>query len=216
MTKHYKPNVAYELLIDGKYKYYGCHCRNKKFLYESEIRMLSGNIISRLLNKGMIDSYEFNDRVKTLYIWEFDNPEEALEMERFLILQGKFLYGNLCLNVNIGNNKSFRMSEMTKEKIKEKVKEKFESSPELKAKCAEWGRIGGGLSPSNDWKKAIIQYKDGLMIAEYESIREASRQTGLEHRGIAKAASGKRKTCGGFHWEFKPIGSSRKNTPPAI
>lgn len=54
--------------------------------------------------------------------------------------------------------------------------------------------------------KPIIQYtKDGEYIAEYPSISEASRQTGIILSGIAHCAKKqpKHKTAGGFVWKFK-------------
>lgn len=35
----------------------------------------------------------------------------------------------------------------------------------------------------------------------FESIIEAERKTGLVYSGICECCNGKRKTCGGFHWE---------------
>ena len=37
----------------------------------------------------------------------------------------------------------------------------------------------------------------------YESIHEASRQTGINIGNITSVCQGKRKTCGGFHWEYE-------------
>lgn len=36
----------------------------------------------------------------------------------------------------------------------------------------------------------------------YESLSEAARQTGIDKSSISKCCCGKRKTAGGFHWEF--------------
>lgn len=36
----------------------------------------------------------------------------------------------------------------------------------------------------------------------YESLSEAARQTGICLSSISKCCNGKRKTAGGFHWEF--------------
>lgn len=45
--------------------------------------------------------------------------------------------------------------------------------------------------------------KDGKVIAEYESMREAERQTNIAHSSIKKAITGKLKNAGGFQWEYK-------------
>ena len=36
----------------------------------------------------------------------------------------------------------------------------------------------------------------------YDSTMEVERQTGLSHSTIVGCCKGKRKTCGGFHWEY--------------
>ena len=200
---HYKPNVAYELLIDGKYRYYGSHCRKKSYLYESEIRECSGNELATLCKTGRMPIEEYNNRTETLYIWEFDSPEEALERERELILIGKYLYGELCLNKMIGNNKTFMMPDDIKEKIKATIEKKFESNPSIKAFFVECGYKGLERNPHKAAKKVSqINKETGEIIKVYKSIREASRETGLDSRNIAKVATGKYKSSGGFVWKF--------------
>ena len=52
-------------------------------------------------------------------------------------------------------------------------------------------------------KKRIAQYdKQNNFINEYESISEASRQTGITIASISYSATGKRKTGGGYIWHF--------------
>lgn len=38
----------------------------------------------------------------------------------------------------------------------------------------------------------------------FESAHEASRKTGVNFRSISKVCLGKRKTTGGYHWEYLP------------
>ena len=40
------------------------------------------------------------------------------------------------------------------------------------------------------------------LILEFHSIKEASRQTGIDPSSIAKCCNGKRKIAGGFYWMF--------------
>jgi hypothetical protein len=50
-------------------------------------------------------------------------------------------------------------------------------------------------------KKAVLQYsKDGEFLAEYESMSEASRQTGIGIQEISFACSGKLFSAGGYFW----------------
>lgn len=52
--------------------------------------------------------------------------------------------------------------------------------------------------------KAVLQFTtDGQYIAEYISIREASRITGVRAIGICLACQGKRKTAGNSKWKYK-------------
>ena len=52
--------------------------------------------------------------------------------------------------------------------------------------------------------KPVIQFdKDGNLIDEYQSIREASRQTNIVLSSIVENCKGKRKSAGGYIWEYK-------------
>lgn len=52
-------------------------------------------------------------------------------------------------------------------------------------------------------RKSVNQIKDGKIIAEYESMREAERKTKIAHSSIKKAIIGKIKHAGGYKWEYK-------------
>lgn len=56
----------------------------------------------------------------------------------------------------------------------------------------------------NSTKKRVKQYDlQNNLIAIYESGAEASRQTGVNSKGISLVCLGKRKTAGGFIWRFQ-------------
>lgn len=42
----------------------------------------------------------------------------------------------------------------------------------------------------------------GLILAQYPSESQASREVGLSSSNIAACCSGKRKTAGGFRWRW--------------
>ena len=49
----------------------------------------------------------------------------------------------------------------------------------------------------------ILQFsKDGELIAEYSSAREAERQTGCHNQHICDCCKGKRKSAGGYVWRY--------------
>lgn len=60
---------------------------------------------------------------------------------------------------------------------------------------------------NNPKKSKIVQQytKEGVLVAEYPSIREAERQTGLGRKEISNCCKGKKNynTCGGFSWRYK-------------
>ena len=53
-------------------------------------------------------------------------------------------------------------------------------------------------------KRRVYQYKDGLLINEYESVNEAFRQTAIRH--ISEAARGVRASAGGYVWSYEQLG----------
>lgn len=52
-------------------------------------------------------------------------------------------------------------------------------------------------------QKAVRQFLNGLLIAEYESGKEASMVTGVNASHIQETCAGKRKSAGGFTWQYK-------------
>lgn len=58
------------------------------------------------------------------------------------------------------------------------------------------------------FSKTVLQYtKDGQFIAEYPSMMEASRKTGINNSCICMCCSGKRNSTGGFIWKYKNEGN---------
>lgn len=53
-------------------------------------------------------------------------------------------------------------------------------------------------------KKAVQQWsQDGKeLLRTFESVEEASKETGADGSHLAKVCKGQRKTAGGFHWKF--------------
>lgn len=59
---------------------------------------------------------------------------------------------------------------------------------------------GNGVEAS---KKPVNQLKGNHIIASFESISDASKQTGINLSNISQCCMGKRKRAGGYHWEYK-------------
>ena len=74
----------------------------------------------------------------------------------------------------------------------------------LKMKANKVFLKNGGYKKANEiTKKKVVQYdKQNNFIRKYNSISEASRDTGITITSISYSANGKRKTGGGFIWHF--------------
>lgn len=51
--------------------------------------------------------------------------------------------------------------------------------------------------------KTVLQIQNSRIIAEFNGVREAARQTGIHFNGIAMCCRGKYKSAGGFQWKYK-------------
>lgn len=60
-----------------------------------------------------------------------------------------------------------------------------------------------GYIPAADWtKKAVLQIKDGVIINQFPTAKEAARASGFSMTGIYKCLRGQRKTAKGFTWKY--------------
>lgn len=55
-------------------------------------------------------------------------------------------------------------------------------------------------------KRPVNQIRDGIVIATFESGKSASIETGINHSHIMEVCSGKRKTAGGYVWQYRREG----------
>lgn len=56
---------------------------------------------------------------------------------------------------------------------------------------------------SKSGSKAIIQWKNGTKIREWESAKVAGLALGIQNQNIAKVLKGLRNTAGGYGWTYK-------------
>lgn len=62
------------------------------------------------------------------------------------------------------------------------------------------------------WGKPIRQMDiNGMVVAKYPNIKKAMEITKINRNNISSALSGRRKTAGGFRWEFEIIGNIYEN-----
>lgn len=51
--------------------------------------------------------------------------------------------------------------------------------------------------------RGVLQLKDGKIIASFDALADAQRETGFDHSGISMCCSGKIKQFKGFVWKYK-------------
>lgn len=82
--------------------------------------------------------------------------------------------------------------------------------------CRENVNHGTGVKRSAEsrmnhksFSNPVVQYTTGgVFLAEYSSIREAERVTGINHSNIGQVCRGKRKTAGGYLWLYEEGGET--------
>ena len=52
-------------------------------------------------------------------------------------------------------------------------------------------------------RKPVYQMADGMIVAEFDCIRDAERATGISHQNIASVLRGRSRVAGGYGWEYK-------------
>lgn len=67
-------------------------------------------------------------------------------------------------------------------------------------------KVKASGATKNLWKYGVEAIKQAVLCVEtgvvYESEMEAARQLGISHSHIGCCCNGKRKTTGGYHWQF--------------
>ena len=195
---------------------------------DSNGHKLKGRILKGFNNNGylIIDLYKDNNRKKyrvaRLVAFAFvDGYFEGAEVDHIIPVAngGKDIWTNLRWvtskeNMNnpltlINNSEAQKgksLSEETKKKISESGKGR-EFSEEHKRKISESlkGRIISEESRNKISKTLKGRGKKVICIETGEvfcNSREASDVTGLDSSNISRCCKNKRKTCGGYHWEY--------------
>ena len=144
-----------------------------------------------------IQNSDWNTDWEHNILGNFEDKDEALKYEAFLIaMLGTVRNG---YNTSSYGGNSYKRTDETKKKISEsKIGEKNPNfgkhlSEETKRKISQSKEV-----------KAVLQFsKDGELIAEYQSIIEAERNTGCYNENICACCKGRLKTCGGYIWKYK-------------
>lgn len=61
----------------------------------------------------------------------------------------------------------------------------------------------GKTGKDSPLSKKVIQLNNKKIIAEYDGLHDAERETGISFKNISLVCLGKRKSAGGFQWTYK-------------
>ena len=145
-----------------------------------------------------IQNSDWNKDWEHNIIGKFEDKQEALNLEEMFIWL--FDSTNDGYNTSTYGSGNYEKTEEQKRKISEaKIGITFSEEHKKKISEAHKGKVYAPI-------KAVLQFsKNGEFIAEYPSLMDAERHTGLSASNICACCKGKYKSCGGFIWRYKEI-----------
>lgn len=144
---------------------------------------------------ALIDNYQAAI-VDEERMWDVHHRRECDSEGRTLFTKKQLIEMNLYLN-----RPASELIFVTKSMHKKMHREQMENFWKIGGKI-----VGKKYGPINGKKNSlpILQYtKDGTLIKEWPSLREAERQLGIAHQHICACLKGRLKSTGGFVWRYK-------------
>jgi group I intron endonuclease len=151
---------------------------------------------------------------------DFLTEEEACEMEVLLIKKYKSNIREYGYNIREGGNltklsdesrqklseskKGQKQSEETRNKRRESMRRFMENNPNFYKDHPEFHQKAVDAAAEKSRKKVAQYDMDGNLIAVWQSIREAERVLGINHKGIGNCCKHlpRFKSAGGYRWEY--------------
>ena len=139
--------------------------------------------------------------------------EEACEKEKeFIVLYGRtnLNKGSLC-NLTDGGEGLINPSEETRDKKRKSMIGKNLGSSNGMTKLENRIKVSNSKKGRFTGKESFVSRSvncydlSGTLIATYDSIIEAERQTGIKNPNISKVCKGLRKTAGNFIWKYHEL-----------
>ena len=162
----------------------------------------------------MIQQFGWSSITKTVVAVGL-NKSEASELEQRLIAELDSANPKRGYNRELGGVNGFKIvSDCSREKMsRSKLGElnpnygtHFSQERRAKIAASNMGKKRSAETCARIGKskeKPVYQYSmSGVLLAEYESGKVAERETGIDRKHISKACNHKRKTAGGYRWEF--------------
>lgn len=179
--------------------------------------------------KGYEELYEVSNkgRVKSLERWVNTKGGAKRHVRERLLVPNKNIYNyptvvlskqahkTFCIHILMG--KAFLPNPNNLPQINHKDENKSnnfiwvnpDGSIDQEKSNLEWCSVSYNVNYGTHNKRVakalgfpVIQKLNGNIIAIYESIHEAGRQTGIAWQNICKCCKGLRNTAGGYSWEF--------------
>lgn len=174
-------------LFDNSFGYNSCHGGEKNEPNESTKKMISESIKNKWVDA------DFREKAMD----GMSGKKRSLEARKHISEAQKKRFEREEERIKVGNSsRGCHRSEEAKRKTSISLKQ-FYSIEENAEKCRQAMRVRNQMHCK---KVRCIETN-----VEYSSVREASACFGLSHQNLSACLSGKRKTYGGYHWEYADL-----------
>lgn len=183
MIKKYK---TYKLSWESNpYFYFGSTVRSLRQRFIGHRSTI--NSVTRFKNPKLEGVWKKYGDPKIILIAEYETKEEMVKAEQDLL--DRYIGIPECLNINPFADRPHQ-------------KRTWRASRELIERTRLKQIQNGRCKLNSPTKRAVIAEKNGIKL-RFESVREAARQIGKDHKGIIRSIKGEQPTCGSYTWKYE-------------